>query len=274
MSTDPRAQKTQSVLWVPLNHPVTCEVKGHAQPFAATLTHLSEQGAYARSETDVAVGSFIDIAWLIRIDRPLRLPGQIVSMKETETTARLYGIRFVPLGQAAHAILMREILELDRRRKARPEKESEVAKKVASELGKKRAAYRVPVAFAARYGPPGEAKRPGKARNLSSSGIGFETIETFPVGAILEFALDLPTEVLKRAKLAPGGEKTIHGVSVRPFEKLNVRGRIVKAARPDIASLWEYGIAFIDPDPVAVNELRRYVHLSQLDALNKGVRGA
>ena len=163
-------------------------------------------------------------------------------------------------------------LEVDRRGKARPEKESFVSKQVSEKLGTKRAAYRVATMFDTRYGREGENKRPGKARNVSSGGIGFQTIETFPLGTVLEFALDLPTEVLKRAKLAPGGEKTIHGVPVRPFEKLVVKGRVVKADRPKLTVPWEYGIAFVDPDPLAVAELRRYVHLSQLDALNRGIR--
>ena len=188
---------------------------------------------------------------------------------------RLYGIRFVNLSRSTLDMLVREIMELDRRNKAkmRPSQESSVSGKVAAQLGTKRAAFRAPVAFPAKYAKLGQvAKRMGQASNVSTGGIGFETIETFDVGTVLDFQLDLPGDVLTRAKLAPSGDKTVHGIPVRPFERLNVKGKVVKALRPKPTSPWQYGIAFLDPDPLVVEELRRYIHLSQLDHLTSRIQ--
>jgi hypothetical protein len=91
---------------------------------------------------------------------------------------------------------------------------------------------------------------------------------------MLDFALELPNDVLKRAKLAPGGGKTIHGVSVRPFERMPLKGRVVKAFKEDGNPRWHYGIAFVDATPYVTEELRRFIHLSQLHELAERSRDA
>jgi hypothetical protein len=248
-----------SVLWVAVGHQVVFEVPGLIVPCPGVLARLSEEGAWLRAEIELESGKPIAVNWRARVDRQVRLTGQIVAVKpQPESLVRDYGIRFVNLPRADADFLVREILDIDRRQKARPERESFVAKQVAAQLGTKRAAYRVPVAFDVQYAQTGHARHTGKAANVSTGGIGFLTIETLEVGTVLEFWLDLPTTVLK-----PGE---------RPFEKLHVKGRVVKAVRPDKKRPWEYGIAFFDEDSLVVAELRRYVHLSQVSALSKGVR--
>lgn len=259
-ANQPATNAKAAVLWVNLTHQVTCAVSGLIVPFSGTLTRLSEQGAWVRAEIELEVGRPVRVHWRPRIDRQLALPGQIVAVKpQPESLARDYGIRFVNLPRADVDFLVREILDVDRRSKAHPERESSVAKQVAAQLSTKRAAYRVPVAFDVQYAQPGHARHTGKAANVSTGGLGFVTIETLPVGTTVEFWLDLPTTVLKATD--------------RPFEKLHVKGHVVKAVRPDKKRPWEYGIAFFDVDPLAVAELRRYVHLSQVSVLGKGIRG-
>jgi hypothetical protein len=262
-----------SVLWVDVNQPVSFEVPGMVVAVPGVLTRLSEEGAWVRSEVEVEVGKPISVDWKCRVDKPFRLPGRIVTMKqEPDSTIRLYGLRFVDLPRHDLEELIREILDIDRRAKARPERESSVSKQVAAQLGTKRAAFRASVEFDAKYGRPGQSMRSGKASNVSTGGLALETIETFEVGVVLDFLLDLPTDVLKKAKLAPSGDKTIHGVPVRPFERLKVKGKVVKATRPKQSSPWSYGIAFVDPDQLVVDELRRYIHLSQLDTLTNRIK--
>lgn len=272
MAVSQPQQSAPNVLWVNLSHSVTCEVAGLLVPFNGTMTRLSEQGAWLAAEIEIQVGRQMKLDWRPRTDKPMTLQGQIVTMKQEqpESLLRLYGVRFINLTKNNLDVLIREIMEIDRRNKAkeRPQQESSVSRQVAAQLGTKRAAFRAPVAFPAKYAKVGQiAKRMGQASNVSTGGIGFETIETFEVGTVLDFQLDLPGDVLERAKLAPSGDRTVHGIPVRPFERLNVKGKVVKAVRPKPTSPWQYGIAFLDPDPLVVEELRRYIHLSQLDHL-------
>jgi hypothetical protein len=258
-ANQPAANASPAALWVSLAHQVSCTVSGLMVPVSGTLIRLSEQGAWVRAEIELEVGRQMRVDWRPRVDRQLQLSGQIVGVKpQPESLVRDYGVRFVNVARADNEFLVREILDIDRRSKAHPERESSVSKQVAAQLRTKRAAYRVGVAFDVHYAQTGHARHIGKASNVSTGGLGFLTIETLPLGTTLEFWLDLPTAVLKAAD--------------RPFEKLHVKGRVVKAVRPDKKRPWEYGIAFFDEDPLAVAELRRYVHLSQVNALSKGIR--
>ncbi|HXF33858.1 MAG TPA: PilZ domain-containing protein [Candidatus Acidoferrales bacterium] len=257
-----------SALWLTLEDRVNCHIPG--QPaIAATLARISEEGAWVRAGLELQVATFMTLEWRGLAERALRLPGQVVGKKqEPDSIVCFYGVRFQNLANPDRDALVGKILEVDRRTKARPERESSIATKVAAQLNTKRAAFRANVSFDTLYSRAGQStKRLGKASNLSTGGLKLETIEHFDDGSMLDFMLTLPGDVLKRAKLAPSGDKTIHGVSVRPFEKMLIKGRIVKVFREDGNPRWSYGIAFVDQTQHMTDELRRFIHLSQLHEL-------
>lgn len=264
-----------NALWLSLDDRVNCHIPG--QPaVAGTLARISEEGAWVRAALELKVATFMTLEWRGLAERPLRLPGQIVGKKqEPDSIVCFYGVRFQNLPNTERDALVGKILEVDRRTKARPEQESSIALKVAAQLNTKRAAFRANVKFDTLYSRAGQtAKRLGKASNLSTGGLKLETIEHFDDGAMLDFALELPNDVLKRAKLAPGGGKTIHGVSVRPFERMPIKGRVVKIFKEEGNPRWHYGIAFVDLTPYVTEELRRFIHLSQLHELAERNRDA
>jgi len=262
-------------LWLTLDERINCHIPGHAE-ISATLARISEEGAWVRAALELKISSFLTLEWKALSDRALRLPGQIVGRKqEPDSVVSYYGVRFQNLPAADRDLLVGKILEVDRQSKARPERESTIASRVAAQLNTKRAAFRANVSFDTLYARAGQkTKRLGKASNLSTGGMRLETIEHFDDGDMLDFMLTLPEEVLKQAKLAPSGDKTIHGVSVHPFDKMPLKGRVVKVLKEVSNPRWQYGIAFVDPTPHVVDELRRYIHLSQLHELTERNRDA
>jgi hypothetical protein len=257
-----------SALWLTLEDRINCHIPGKPA-VAGTLARISEEGAWVRAALELQVATFMTLEWQALAERSLRLPGQIVGKKqEPDSIVCFYGVRFQNLPNTDRDALVGKILEVDRRTKARPSLESSIASKVAAQLNTKRAAFRANVSFDTLYSRAGQsAKRLGKASNLSTGGMKLETIEHFDDGAMLDFAMTLPNDVLKRAKLGPSGDKTTHGVSVRPFERMPLKGRVVKIFREEGNPRWHYGIAFVDPTPYDTEELRRFIHLSQLHEL-------
>jgi hypothetical protein len=255
-------------LWLTLEDRVNCHIPGQ-QAIAATLARISEEGAWVRGAVELQVATFLTVEWRNLANKALHLPGQIVHKKqETDAVVSYYGVRFQNLGNADKDALVGKILEVDRRNKARPERESSISKQVASHLNTKRAAFRANVSFDALYAKPGQsAHRLGKASNLSTGGMRLATIEHFEDGTELNLTLSLPDDFMRSAKAGKDGVKTIHGIPVREFEKMNLRSKVVKAFREEGNPRWIYGIAFIDPSPHDVEELRRFIHISQLREL-------
>src|SRR5580658_6200085 len=107
-ASQPVPSAKPSVLWINIAQQVNCEVPGLLVPFPAILTRISEQGAWVRAEIDVEVGKPLRLDWNCRVDRALKLPGQIVTMKqEPSTLVRMYGIRFVDVPKADLEFLVR-----------------------------------------------------------------------------------------------------------------------------------------------------------------------
>lgn len=261
-------------LWLTVDERVNCHFSG--QPtIAATLARISQDGAWVRAASELQVGATVTLEWKAVSDHALRLPGQITGKKqEPDSISSFYGVRFVNVPPADRDALMGKILEVDRRSKARPQLDSSISAKIAAQLNTKRNAFRANVTFDTLYARVGQStKRLGKASNLSTGGLRLETIEHFEDGTMLDFVIDLPADVLKQ-KLAPSGDKTIHGVSVKPFEKIPMKGRVVKIFREEGNPRWQYGIAFVDVTPHVTEELRRYIHLSQLRELAERHRDA
>lgn len=259
-------------LWLTVMDEISCHVPGMGV-IPGTLARISEQGAWLRAGMDLEVAAFLTVEWRTRADVALRLPSRVVQRKQEEDAIfGFYGVRFHNLEERDKDILAKEIVEVDRRTRVRPREDSSIAQKVASQLNTKRAAFRANVEFDIQYMKAGQnARRIGKASSLSTGGLRLETIEQFEEGTVLHLHVALPDEVLKRAKLAPGGDKTIHGVSVRPFERLMLKSRLVKAFKDKNNPRWQYGVAFLDPSAHDVEELRRFIHLSQLHELTERV---
>src|SRR5262249_53582602 len=137
--------------------------------------------------------------------------------------------------------------------------------------GQSRAAMRVLTQLSVLYRAASEEFRMGKAGNISSGGLLLTCASAFVDDAILDLRFTLPSDILgvypeetlaidlRNNNVRRVGRSDLR----RPFEEINVKARIV-SSQVVSPGVYRYGIAFVNPDGFAREEIARYVHALQL----------
>lgn len=160
----------------------------------------------------------------------------------------------------------------------RKKKEPKKLLKAQLTAAQKRSSFRMPVEFDVLYALQGrEGRRYGRANDLSAGGLRLSSDEDLLPGSILDLDFQLPDDFLAELQIEKEVmEQTPFGlrpemikVQPPPFAPIHMRAKVLSTFFDLEGRALAHGAMFIDIDPIAQEELQRFVHLWQLNRIRE-----
>ncbi len=252
--------------------PIRMRVRGEAQPIPATLLHIAISGCRISNSVRMERGTALSFEWRLSDGRLLNIAGVVAARYDLRDPARGY----------EYAVAL----------EAMPEDEARLLSKEAEQLVRSAAArsydtalidisqfmnYRVPddVKVTYRIDNP-RTFGIGRACDMTGNALRFWCAETIRPNEVIHIAARLPDVVLNVHKgrddelvTVPMGARQVPRKLLRqPFQDIQLSGRIMDRCK-DSRRRDAYEVSLFDLNPLARQEIARYIHASQLARLKR-----
>lgn len=247
--------------------PVKMRIRGTADSVQATLLHIAISGCRLRASAAMERGTGLSFEWRLSNGKLLDVAGVIAAQYPPKNGSGgwEYAVALEPMSDADSEALASEAALLVRNASARS---YDTALVDISQFTN----YRVPLDVRVSY----RIDNPrtfgiAEACDITGNALRLHCNETLRARETLHLAVRLPDGVLSVHKgdgeelvTAPTGEGQVPRKVLRqPFKEIQLSGRIVGTVK-DSKRRDAYEVELIEVNPVARQELARYIHASQL----------
>lgn len=264
-SAEPEVKRTFDV-------PVVMRVRGEERTVSATLLHIAISGCRLRAPVSLERGTGVSFEWRLSNGKLANIAGAVAARYDARDgkTGFEYAVALEPLPEDEAQVLAKEAELLVRAASARNYDTALVD--ISQFLN-----YRVPddVRVSYRIDNP-RSFGIGNACDIMGKALRLRCSEPLRLNERIHLSMRLPDVVLNVHKgdgdemvSAPMGEKQVPRKQLRqPFQEIQVSGRISGVVK-DSRRRDSYEIELEDVNPLARQEIARYIHASQLARIKK-----
>jgi|SRR5579884_17866 len=252
--------------------PVKMRLRGADVPVAATLLHIAISGCRLHASFAMERGTALSFEWRLSDGKLLNVAGVVAARYAPKNggTGYEYAVALEDMPEEESGALAKEAALLVRSASARP---YDTAVVDISQFTN----YRVPddVTVSFRIDNP-RTFGIGRACDITGNALRLHCTENLRVNETIHLALTLPDVVLNVHKgrddelvTAPMGTKQVPRKMLRqPFQEIQISGRVSGRAK-DSKRRDAYEVELFVLNPLARQEIARYIHASQLARFKK-----